>query len=106
MTNQITIREINANGTQIVVTADETGSIYVNGRDAGRPVKHDGVTFVWGSVNDGLPMGTKIGLTSDHIFKIDQHSHDYRAKMAARNAEIRKHDAIFNEGGYGYNPHA
>lgn len=106
MANQITIREINYNGTQITVTADETGMLYVNGRCASTPIKMDGSAFVWGSVKDGLPANSKITLNSAQIFAIDQHAYDFRAAANARNSEIRRHDAIYNDGGYGYNPYA
>jgi hypothetical protein len=101
----ITIREISYNGQTITVTANERGTVFVNGREAGI-AKVDGQSFIWGSVKDGLPANTKIGLTSAHLFAIEQHSANYRAAMAARNAKARAYDATHNEGGYGYNPHA
>tara|TARA_R110002049_G_scaffold150985_3_gene314431 strand:- start:367 stop:681 length:315 start_codon:yes stop_codon:yes gene_type:complete len=100
--SKITLRTIEAKN--LTISADKTGCVWVNGRNAGQPVKHDGLVFVWGSKDDGLPVGSKIALTAEHMSMIAAHSAAYIAERKEQARKEREYDLSHNEGGAGFNP--
>lgn len=105
---QIEIKKIAAHN--ITVTADETGTVYINGISTSRPVmieqRADIPAFVWAPAELGLVANTKIGLEQSALDKITAHSATFVAaqKELARKAKI--YDAVQNEGySDGFNPY-
>lgn len=101
--NHIEIRKIAAHN--IVVTADETGTVYINGERTSEPVTTGGESFVWAPKQAGLPPGTKIALTDTHLAAIKKHGADFKAAQQARAKLAREYNDVHNEGGEGFNPY-
>lgn len=105
--NQITVRQVPERN--IVVTADETGLVYVNGHATSQPIVRDGLTFVWAPSAIGAPKGTRISLPVEAVAMIDAHAAAFRERSmqawAKRQKQVRDYGNLQNEGGEGYNPH-
>lgn len=101
--SRIVVREIAERG--ITVTADATGTVYVNDIATTTPITAQGLTFVW-APDSVIPGGVKISLPAAALALIDKHSAEFRAAVAAQTARARKYNALFNEGGEGFNPYS
>jgi len=103
MTSQIAIFDLPAKG--IAVTADNRGVVYINGIEIGAPITTNNITFVWVPKSFGAPPMTRLAINADALAMIAAHSAAYRAVTADIARKARAHDALYNEGGEGYNPY-